>query len=115
PRALADVPKKNTDYLIIDVTRAQATSRQGLAVHWVGPSNRNPYKAYDWIEIVEGTSRVDWDWACPQDAGTCDGGNGATFIKTSALKPGTKYTIRYWSDGGKVAQGTLSAETDFIA
>ncbi|MFE7411139.1 RICIN domain-containing protein [Streptomyces laurentii] len=113
-RVLADEPT-NTDYLIVDVARAQATSRTGMSVRWIGPSQRNPYKQWDWVEVLDGTSRVAWDWVCPNQESQCDGANGSTFLNTGGLPKGKKYTLKYWSDGGRVGNGTLRATAEFVA
>ncbi|MFE4328347.1 RICIN domain-containing protein [Streptomyces sp. NPDC056831] len=115
-RALADEPAINTEFLIVDVAKAQAAGRSGVSVHWIGPTKRNPYNTSDWIDIRdESGSRMQWDWVCPQTASNCDGANGATFINVTTLQPGKKYTITYWSDGGKVSNGTLRASAEFVA
>ncbi|MEI5098510.1 RICIN domain-containing protein [Streptomyces sp. PmtG] len=113
-RARAAEPT-NTDYLIVDAAPGQAPGRTGVTVHWIGPSHRNPYKEWDWIEIREGGSRVTWDWVCPKKEKHCDGANGATFIDTGDLPSGKKYTIKYWSNGGRASNGTLRAESEFVS
>ncbi|MEV6204205.1 RICIN domain-containing protein [Streptomyces sp. NPDC051771] len=116
PARALDSPPVNTDYLIVDVAKAQATGRTGVSVHWIGPDHRNPYQEWDWIEVLEsGGSRVTWDWVCPKKSNHCDGADGATFIDTGDL-PSTKvYTIKYWSNGGVVSYGTLRATAEFVS
>ena len=87
----------------------------GVSVHWIGPSHRSPYSEWDWIEILEGGSRVTWDWVCTKKKNHCDGANGATFINTGDLEPGKTFTIKYWSSGGRFTNGTLSAEAEFVS
>ncbi|MGY1456965.1 hypothetical protein [Streptomyces sp. SS8] len=105
----------NTDFLIVDAAPGQATGMTGVSVHWSGPSHRNPYSEWDWIEILEGGSRVAWNWVCPKKENHCDGAYGATFVNTGDLKPGKKFTIKYWSKGGWVFKGTLRAEAEFVS
>ncbi|WP_161624941.1 RICIN domain-containing protein [Streptomyces spectabilis] len=112
-RATAD--SVNTDYLIVDAAPAQASGMTGVSVHWVGQSKRNPYKTWDLIEVLDGDSRVGWEWVCPQTSTRCDGGNGATFVNSGALTPGKKYTIKYRIDAGRISWGTVGAQVEFVA
>ncbi|MFJ7494399.1 RICIN domain-containing protein [Streptomyces sp. NPDC097727] len=122
--AVTDSPKRvraaaadpvNTDYLIVDVVPAQASGMTGLSVHWIGKSQRNPYKQWDFIEVLDGNSQVTWNWVCPKKATQCDGRNGATFIDTGDLTPGKTYTINYLTDASMVSTGTVRATVDFVA
>lgn len=122
--AMADSPKRvgaaaedpvNTDYLIVDVEPAQASGMTGLSVHWIGRSQRNPYKQWDFIEVLDGDYQVTWNWVCPKKATQCNGSNGATFIDTGDLTPGKTYTIKYLTDASMVSTGTVRATVDFVA
>ncbi|MEU7024557.1 RICIN domain-containing protein [Streptomyces sp. NPDC046203] len=116
PARTLDSPPVNTDYLVVDVAKAQAPGRTGVSVHWIGPDHRNPYREWDWIEVLDSSgSRVTWDWVCPKKSNHCDGADGATFIDTGDL-PSTKvYTVKYWSNGGVVSYGTLRATAEFVS
>ncbi|GHF48210.1 hypothetical protein GCM10010218_32110 [Streptomyces mashuensis] len=113
PAAVA-ADELNTDYLINDVLPGQSGGGRGVSVQWITPSGRNPYKEWDWIEIKKGGAdgkRVTWEWACPKN--DCDA-VGSTLVAMTPQR-GQKYTAVYWSNGGRVTNGTRRATFEFWA
>lgn len=129
PAAGAAPTVPGSEYLLLDavwttahiaekgITRAKDT---GLIVTYLTPAGRNPYTRKDWIGIyrqggLTKSSRIDWDWVCPNQEHRCKSlGAAAIPAGDDGMESGKTYTIAYWTDDATETSGTPAATMSYV-